>query len=313
MLEAMEDDAELTERQERDTARWLAFVEDLFPELLSSRRAVAFDRLENAYAHLQATLAWLVQREDVERAARLVRVLREFWGSRGRVTEGQRWIARILALPGAAAPSAARATLLDHAGALACYADDPSAARKLLQECLTIRRALGLTTLLPVTLSHLATVVRAANHDDATARGLYEESLALAREQGNTYIVRGTLYRLARLDIDQGDYDAARRSLEENVALARATGTDYLLGLVLRTFAAIAAHLGQPERALRLASAGKAHHEAAGITFGPPEEAWFDRWLRPARRALDEAAQAAAWKAGSGLALEQALAEALAM
>jgi hypothetical protein len=93
--------------------------------------------------------------------------------------------------------------------------------------------------------------------------------------------------------------------------LARQTKTEWALGLVLRTFAAVAALRGQAARAVRLASTGKAHHEAAGITLGRhAEEDWFERRLEPAHHALDESTRAVATASGRALGLEEALAEA---
>src|SRR5437667_74643 len=76
-----------------------------------------------------------------------------------------------------------------------------------------------------------------------------------------------------------------------------------------RVFAVLAAQQGQPVRALRLAGAGAAHRP--GINLGGAEQAWLDRMLAPARHALAETAQAAAWAAGQAMTLEQAVAYAL--
>jgi hypothetical protein len=116
---------------------------------------------------------------------------------RGRNAEGRARIERVLALPQARARTAARATLLDHAGALAHAAQEFATMRVYAEEVLAIRRELGLTRLLPVSLAHLALAVRFADHDLARARLLTEESLRLSRHLGDTYSVRADLYRLA--------------------------------------------------------------------------------------------------------------------
>src|SRR5215212_7019731 len=145
--------ANATRAREQQVARWLEFAENQVPELLSPRRAAALDQMAGTYDALRETLRWLIERGDVERAARMVRALRSLWEDRG-VDEGQRWVAAALAMPAAAARTAARATLLDHAAVLARGAGDHATALRLLSECLTIRRELGLTALLPVTLAH---------------------------------------------------------------------------------------------------------------------------------------------------------------
>src|SRR5918992_1036137 len=55
MLEAVEDDGGAAQH-ERDAARWLAVVEELLPDLMSSRPAAALERLEGAYARLHEAL-----------------------------------------------------------------------------------------------------------------------------------------------------------------------------------------------------------------------------------------------------------------
>jgi hypothetical protein len=106
--------------------------------------------------------------------------------------------------------------------------------------------------------------VRFAVGDLARARALTEESLRLARAVGDDYGTRAGLYRLAQIAVEQGRPAEAEGLLRENVALARRTGAAWArlvqLGLVVRTFGAAAALRGQPERAVRLAAAGEAHH-----------------------------------------------------
>jgi hypothetical protein len=296
---------------EQHAARYLTFAEGEVPHLLSGGRSAALDRFERDYEQYCRALAYFIDGGDADQAARLVRALRTFWTERGRTGEGRAWIERVLALPQACARTAARATLLDHAGALAHTAQDFHTMRVYGEEVLAIRRELGLTRMLPVSLAHLALAVRFADHDLARARLLNEESLQLSRELGDTYSIRAGLYRLAQISVEQGRAAEAEALLRENVTLARQTGTDWALGLVLRAFGAVAALRGQAERAVRLASAGKTQHEAAGINLGRhAEEAWFERQLAPAYHALDEPSRAAATAAGRTLPLEQALAEA---
>lgn len=294
---------------EQAIAAALALAEELVPELLSPRRALALDRMEQAYEQLTVALSAFIACDDVERAARLIRALRSYWQERHLVPEGQQWTARALGMPSAAARTASRATLLDQAAMLAVSAGDYDAARALLGECLTLRREVGPAGLVPNTLTHLALILRTADHDYQRARSLLEEALALAREQGTTYIHRAALYRLAQVAIDQGDWTTAREALEENVAVARATGDEWALGLVLELFAVLAAQQGQAARALRLAGAGAAHRP--GIGRGGQAQPWLERLLTPARQTLDETAQAAAWNAGHAMNLEQALDDAL--
>lgn len=293
-------------------AHWLGMAEAEVPQLLSGGRPAALDRFERDHGQYYRALDWYITGGDADRAARLVRALRPFWTDRGRNAEGRAWILRVLALPQARARTAARAPLLDHAGALAHAGQDFHTMRVHGEEVLAIRRELGLTSLLPVARSHLALAVRFADGDLVRARALTEESLRISRELSDLYGVRADLYRLAQIAVDQGRAAEAAGLLRENVALARQSGTDWALGLVVRAFGVVAALRGQPKRAVRLAAAGEAHHEAGGLRLrGHAEGAWFERHLAPARAALDTPARTAAEAAGSTLPFERALAEAV--
>ena len=289
-------------------ARAVALADAEVPELLSPRRAAALDRMAAAHAEFEEALAFLIARDDVVLVARLVRALRSYWQERGLVDEGRAWMARALAMPAAAAPTDERATLLDQEAVLAASAGDYRTARTLVEEAVALRSRPGRDALLPNMLAHLALIIRAGDGDLAQARTLLERAVTLGRERGNAYILRGSLYRLAQVCLDLGDLPTARRALAENVAVARANADEWALGLVIGAFAALAAQSGSPQRALRLAAAAR----RPGVSLGGGDATWLEQMLAPARRALGEEAQAAAWAAGGQLQLDEALEYALA-
>jgi hypothetical protein len=309
----------LPEDPEQQAAQSLAVAEDLAPATLGTARRAALDRLARGYEEHRRALAWFVARGDLPRAARMVRALRELWWERGRLDEGRAWVERVLAMPAAAPPTADRALVLDHAGALALYADDLAGAQRYWEACLALRRGLGLTPQLPVVLVHLGTA-QWLRGDLAAARASHEAAAALARAHGNAYILRAARHRLAQVAVDQGALSEARGLLRGVVGTARRMGEPRALGPVVELFGAVEAQRvgatpgadgGAARRALRLASAGRAARLAVGFTFQPREQAWIERLLAPARRALDEPAQAAAWAEGQAMTLEQALTDAL--
>jgi DNA-binding NarL/FixJ family response regulator len=79
------------------------------------------------------------------------------------------------------------------------------------------------------------------------------------------------------------------------------------------TFAALAATGGQPERAVRLASATEAFSEVVHVTPIPLAETLLQEAIAGAQRALAEAAYRAAWVEGAAMSLDDAVAEALAV
>jgi hypothetical protein len=100
--------------------------------------------------------------------------------------------------------------------------------------------------------------------------------------------------------------------VQESLALWQELGEDSGFPSLLEKAAGIAVGQGQPALALRLAGAAAAHREAMGEPLHPMVQAEVDRWLMPARRALDEAAQVTAWNEGRAITREQALAAAVA-
>ena len=79
---------------------------------------------------------------------------------------------------------------------------------------------------------------------------------------------------------------------------------------MLDDIAVLAALVGQPEPALRLAGAGAALREETGTTRGAVDQEDLDRALAPAREALGERADEV-WTAGGALGLTEAIRQAL--
>jgi hypothetical protein len=75
--------------------------------------------------------------------------------------------------------------------------------------------------------------------------------------------------------------------------------------------AGVAYALGQPERTARLCAAAAALREAIGAPLAAADHAGHDHVVAAARALLGDDAFAVSWAAGRGLALKQAIAEAL--
>ena len=115
---------------------------------------------------------------------------------------------------------------------------------------------------------------------------------------------------LPQVALAQDNLVVARVWLDQSLATWREHGVPHMIVLVLQEFAALAAAQGDAARALRLASAAEAVLEKRGLPRPPMWQAFLQRWLAPARQALSEAEQAAAWAAGHAMSVEQAIREA---
>src|SRR5206468_2127639 len=99
-------------------------------------------------------------------------------------TEGREQLARVLALPGAEARTAARGKALNAAGALAYQQGDYGAARALYEEGLAIGRELKDNWVIGASLNSLGLVANEQGDYEA-ARRLLDEALDVAREAGH--------------------------------------------------------------------------------------------------------------------------------
>jgi non-specific serine/threonine protein kinase len=77
--------------------------------------------------------------------------------------------------------------------------------------------------------------------------------------------------------------------------------------MALVALAGVAAARGQATRALRLGAAASVLNSATGLNNTSAWHANFERWLAPARQALDAAASAEAETAGRSMALREAI------
>src|SRR5262249_52033923 len=98
----------------RHAAYYLALAERTEPEPGAPPPAGWLGRLEPEHPNLWQALRWCLDRADAEHGLRLGGALWPFWQARPGLyrDEGRAWLASLLALPGAAAPTPARAAAL---------------------------------------------------------------------------------------------------------------------------------------------------------------------------------------------------------
>jgi non-specific serine/threonine protein kinase len=215
-------EAEAVRDRHRDW--YLGLAEQAKPELIGPKQVAWLDRLERERDNLRAALEWALERGPVELTLRLAGAVWRLWFVRANPGEGPEWMLRVLAMPGAGAPTHARAEALDGACEMLMRsrADDPMVAR-LGEEGLAIYRSLGDRRGAAWALCHLAN--HAANAGDTTrAEELAAEALTLAREADAPWVVAQALAALGRVAWYRGDYPLARRRIDEGVALFRDLG-----------------------------------------------------------------------------------------
>jgi hypothetical protein len=117
---------------------------------------------------------------------------------------------------------------------------------------------------------------------------------------------------LGEIAANQGDSARAAALIGEALAVAWAQGAQQLIVEDLDKLADLAAKAGQPALATRLLGAAAALHDALDISVWASDRPYYEG-IVAAVRPLGEEAFAAAWEAGRGLPMEQAVTEALAL
>ena len=305
------------------------------------------DAVEAAYDDVSATLAWS-QATDPELGMRLAIALDVFWQLRGHASEPRQFAEAILAHAAPDVPFRPAALYL--AGAFAYLQGDFAAARRRIDEAVTEARTAGDWPTLLRALERSGLMAAAAG-DLAASEAALDAALALAREHGDQASEASILHQLGLRASQEPDLPAARSLLEKSLALRRnlersdeaSMSLTFLaavallqadgetsrrciieslgIGRALRdrraawsldVLACLTTRGGNLERALQLAGAGSAMHEASGNTPPAPWEAFVSPHVQLARNGLDPEVARIKWDAGRRMAFDDALDFALA-
>lgn len=275
-------------------AEWcLTLVEAVAPHVWAPQEASWLARLELEHDNLRSALAWC-EREGGTTGSmiglRLVDVLHELWFTRGQLTEGRRWLERVLGIAGGS-PSPLRVRVLNCVAQFAWHQSDGQYSDERAGQALRLSRDLGYkpgevvaliylgsnadaqgeyeqaVVLLEEALrlcsedadtsgawlarNNLAETLRHYGEADRTAR-LVEENLALATQRGDAGGIAQAVRQFGLLAEAQGDYTRAAQQLEESLALFEATGAERGRHWVLLELGRVVHARGDPERARAL-------------------------------------------------------------
>ena len=172
-----------------------------------------------------------------EEGLRLAAALERFWKIRGRLTEGRRYLAELMAV--AAGPPALMADAHVSAGLLAYGLGDRAAAGEHFKTARNLAEKLGDVSLLARTLHGLG-MVEYEEGQFTAARQLDEEALALFRKVDDRPAVGAVLCSLADVARQMGDWDSARRCLYESLEIHEEIGNAAGIGTNLLLIALIA-------------------------------------------------------------------------
>jgi predicted ATPase/class 3 adenylate cyclase len=346
-LERLDQEGEAPELRRLHALHFTELAEAAEPDL--TRDPEAIERVARDHDNHRAALSWAIDTGQADLGLRLGFALWRFWHQRAHLNEGRQWFDRLLALPGAAARTAARAKGLTGAAGIAYWLNDYAAAESRYAEAEAIYRELGDEVGLADALYNMGTMA-AIRGDMPTVFEKLGEGGSIGRELADDGIVERFKVAEGYMAFMTDDLERARTLLDEGLALTEgrgdrmgiATGNHTVaqvarlqgrlddaavhyrraltglheLGDVvsltepLQGLAAVAIATGQTERGVRLLAANSAIREQIG--GGPPPE-----WLRlgdplsDARAVLDEESYDRAWQRGLAMTLEEAVADAV--
>ncbi len=236
--EVLEQGGQAEVAQGQHGAFFLALAEEAEPELAGTTQGVWVERLEAEHDNLREALSWFLEHEEGETALRLGAALWRFWSIRGYLSEGTKWLERVLA-DGEPAASPARVKALEGMGWLAQFQGEYQRARAIYEQMLKLSRGLGDKGNIATALNSLGTVA-AQQGDNGRARKLLQQNLGVIEEleaEGDPATTLKKFYvsnLLGYLAInDEGDYARGTILWEESLTLAREVADDYSVGITL--------------------------------------------------------------------------------
>jgi tetratricopeptide (TPR) repeat protein len=178
-------------------------------------------RLEVELDNIRSAIALsLAERVDPFIAVKFGVALQIFWKLRGYSSEGRKLVQAALALPAIQASPVAQGWSLYVGAVLAESQSDHAEARRMLETCLELRRAMGNEVEIAATLSTLS-LARLQAGDAVEAAASESEALQMFRRLGDRIGEAIGLLHLGQIWLHRGDDAKARSSLEECLAVAR--------------------------------------------------------------------------------------------
>jgi predicted ATPase/DNA-binding SARP family transcriptional activator/DNA-binding CsgD family transcriptional regulator len=255
--EKLEQSGKADEVQARHAAFYLAVAEEAEPELAGAQQSVWVERLEGEHDNLREALSWVLERGEAKLALRMGAALWRFWYNRGYLSEGIRWLERVLAGSDPAA-SPVRVKALEGLGWQLQGQGDYERAEAPYEEMLRLSRELGDKGNVATALNSLGTVA-AQQGDNERARILLQENLEVLEElekEGNPATTLKRFHALNLLGylaiIEEEDYTRGATLWEESLALAQEAGDTLRVGTTLLNLGHAALLQGDYERARAL-------------------------------------------------------------
>jgi predicted ATPase/DNA-binding CsgD family transcriptional regulator len=205
------------------------------------------------HANLVAALDWSVSTEgESAAAARLASLLRYHWISGGFLSDGRRWLERVLALD--AEPTTDRGAALWVAAWVALIQGDRPAADRLLSECRTVAKSLD-DEVLAAHTAHWTGLLQLFSGELERSITSYETAIEVFDRVGDAAAAETVLFQLAMAQTYAIGADSALVTCDRAFTLSEQSGEQWCRAYSLWVAGISHWHLGELDRA-RAAATG---------------------------------------------------------
>lgn len=270
--------AERRQLEIRHADYFAAIAEESPVALRAAKQIECLAQLDLEHDNIRIALRRSLENGDSARALRIASAMCVYWEIRGHLTEGRAWLKEALSQPHEADGALARGLLAagnltnlqgdreqavhllkrgleihEQAGddrgiadalhllsVVAFYTNDYAEAEALQRRALTLRENGGEDWAWANSLNMLALIVRRSRKDDNRARVLFEQSLSRALKAGDRRAASYTVYNLANLHKEAGDFARAEALMEQSETLSREVGDLPFLTYILHNLGAMA-------------------------------------------------------------------------
>jgi tetratricopeptide (TPR) repeat protein len=256
--------------RQRHAEYFVALAEEAGPQLLGPEQELWLQRLEADLDNIRAALGWALEQGSAESGLRLVGGIGQFWDRRGHLSEGRRWMDRLLELDRSQAtpsPTLVRAKVLNGAGALASRQGDYERARAVHEEALILQRSLGDRRGEAITLNNLGTIAQEQG-DYERSIALYEESIAIKRTLADSRSTAVSLCNLGDVLRDRGAFERAEELYIESRGLFEQARDRWGVAVAMTNLGDLLRRRGDLARARELHMESRALFQASQDRWG---------------------------------------------
>jgi len=230
-------------------AYFLELAEQAYQKMYGPDQFKWLDRLELEHDNLRVAWDYAIA-SNAEFAFRLVPPMDSFWAMRGKSSEGQEWMTKLLPLTEQWRHSTRLPRVLVSAARLELTQSNIVEARRLLEEALPLARRSEDASVIARTLLRLGRTLHLQHEYDA-ARPFIEESLFIYQGLQDQWGIATAMFRLAALNVDQGHHAEAEDLYAKSLAKYRLLGDKYSEAYVLNFWGELARLQGNYEHAVK--------------------------------------------------------------